>query len=135
MIVNFITRTRLGRAILPRLHRFLHPSLPEGGMWEWRFGGSDPCRLCRAVVRETWRKAPPEMFDALADQSQVPVEELLGELDLPEGKRIVMSATVKRQLERMAAEDPSTLEAFRAAAEQIAKDHWGPTGPHAEEMK
>lgn len=115
-MIGFLLRGR-GRRATPWLHKLLHPGVPGNG---WRFAQVGGCVLCRAAWRDVEKSLPPQFWDSFEDQSLVPVEGI----EMPEGKRMVMSATVKRQIDAIIAADPAVADELREALEGIAKDVW-----------
>ena len=91
----FFGATRLGRALTTFIHPKIHPNLPHA----MRFGGDNPCWLCRVMFAGLPRRA---IYEAMQDQSTYTVRE--PEYD-SEGNLtkagIQMPISVKRQIDAM----------------------------------
>lgn len=111
-------RHRLWRATMTVFHRSpIHPGWKRPLTF---YEGEGACILCRWTWRRM-RKHLPDLRDALADRSRV----TLSEPEYVDGKLvkagIVMSATVKRQLDEIMS-DPEAAKALQEVFEEIARD-------------
>lgn len=105
---KFLTTTRVGRWLLPVVHRRLHPGIRH----PFRFQGG-ACWLCNVVMEEAARHFP----DDFADQSTIKISEP------SEGRLgISMSATAKRQLDAIKENDPEAWALIQRQMEEIAKN-------------
>lgn len=105
---RFLTRHRIGRAITMRVHPLVHDGLRH----PLTFAVAAGCWVCRIA----WSAVdlPPEAF---TDRSQIKISE-------PTGERLglTMTATAKRQYDKIMEGDPETAEALRKAMDAILRD-------------
>jgi hypothetical protein len=114
-------RTRLAFARIQFLG-LIHPLFHKGatGRNRLRFGSGVNCLVCRYV----WSWTAPHIRDEpFRDESRIEVSKPVLDADGKVIKRgIVMSATVKRQLEEILAKDPEGAKRVQEAIEHIAED-------------
>lgn len=116
-MARFLGATRLGRTVIRIFHRWpIHPGLRSPLIFAWDAAGA--CIFCRVMTRSFERLLP-----SFEDQSSIKISEPEYDADGKLIKRgVTMTATAKRQLEEIFADDPELAALVQKQIESVAKD-------------